>query len=87
MNTNEYFDPEDTVGCPIWDANLAINTEFSDHIAQHGVLVVLWRFLRALSERDGLTSATSPNRKTPISRTCTTAFTTPSPAPGIDPEN
>ena len=55
MNTNEYFDPEDTVGCPIWDANLAINTEFSDHIAQHGVLVVLWRFLRALSERDGLT--------------------------------
>ena len=55
MNTNEYFDPEDTVGCPIWDANLAINPEFSDHIAQHGVLVVLWRFLRALSERDGLT--------------------------------
>ena len=62
MNTNEYFDPEDTVGCPIWDANLAINdanlainTEFSDRIAQHGVSLVLWRFLRAFSERDGLT--------------------------------
>ena len=55
MNTNEYFDPEDTVCCPIWDANLAINTEFSDRIAQHGVSLVLWPFLRALSERDGLT--------------------------------
>ena len=55
MNTNEYFDPEDTVGCPIWDANLAINTEFSDRIAQHGVSLLLWPFLRALPERDGLT--------------------------------
>ena len=55
MNTNEYFDPEDTVGFPTWDANLAINTEFSDRIAQHGVSLVLWPFLRALPERDGLT--------------------------------
>tara|TARA_Y100001934_G_scaffold282863_1_gene398894 strand:+ start:653 stop:778 length:126 start_codon:yes stop_codon:yes gene_type:complete len=37
MNTNDYFDPEDTVGCPVWDANLTINTNFSDRIAQHSV--------------------------------------------------
>ena len=55
MNTNEYFDPEDTVGCPIWDTNLAINTEFSNRIAQQGVSLALWPFLRALSERDVLT--------------------------------
>ena len=55
MNTDDYFDPEDTVGCPAWDANLTINTDFSDRIAQHGVSLGLWPLLRALSERDGLT--------------------------------
>ena len=55
MNSNDYFDPEDTVGFLIWDANRAMNREFSDRIAQHGVSLGLWPFLRALWERDGLT--------------------------------
>lgn len=55
MSSNDYFDPEDTVGFLIWDANRAMNREFSDRIAQHGVSLGLWPFLRALWERDGLT--------------------------------
>ncbi|MGB0629403.1 MAG: MarR family winged helix-turn-helix transcriptional regulator [Alphaproteobacteria bacterium] len=55
MSTNDYFDPEDTVGFLIWDANRAMNREFSERIAQHGVSLGLWPFLRALWERDGLT--------------------------------
>lgn len=54
MNANDYFDPEDTVGFLIWDANRAMNREFSNRIAQHGVSLGLWPFLRALWERDGL---------------------------------
>ncbi len=54
MNVNDYFDPEDTVGFLIWDANRAMNREFSNRIAQHGVSLGLWPFLRALWERDGL---------------------------------
>jgi len=55
MNSNDYFDPEDTVGFLIWDANRAMNREFSERIAQHGVSLGLWPFLRALWEKDGLT--------------------------------
>ena len=55
MSTNDYFDPEDTVGFLFWDANRAMNREFSERIAQHGVSLGLWPFLRALWERDGLT--------------------------------
>lgn len=54
MNANDYFDPEDTVGFLIWDANRAMNREFSNRIAQHGVSLGLWPFLRALWEQDGL---------------------------------
>jgi DNA-binding MarR family transcriptional regulator len=55
MNSNDFFDPEDTVGFLIWDANRAMNREFSERIAQHGVSLGLWPFLRALWEKDGLT--------------------------------
>ena len=55
MNTNDYFDPEDTVGFLLWDANRAMNREFADRIAQYGVTMGLWPFLRALWERDGVT--------------------------------
>ena len=55
MNTDNYFDPEDTVGFLLWDANRAMNREFSDRIARHGVTLGLWPFLRALWETDGLT--------------------------------
>ena len=55
MNTDDYFDPEDTVGFLLWDANRAMNREFSDRIARHGVTLGLWPFLRALWETDGLT--------------------------------
>lgn len=55
MDTNDYFDPEDTVGFLLWDANRAMNREFSDRIARHGVTLGLWPFLRALWETDGLT--------------------------------
>ena len=55
MNTDDYFDPEDTVGFLLWDANRAMNREFSDRIAQHGVTLGLWPFLRALWETEGLT--------------------------------
>ena len=55
MNTDDYFDPEDTVGFLLWDANRAMNREFSDRIARHGVTLGLWPFLRALWESDGLT--------------------------------
>lgn len=55
MNSNDYFDPEDTVGFLIWDANRAMNREFSERIAQHGLSLGLWPFLRALWEKDGLT--------------------------------
>jgi len=55
MNSDDYFDPEDTVGFLIWDANRAMNREFSDRIARHGVTLGLWPFLRALWEGDGLT--------------------------------
>ena len=54
MNNNDYFDPEDTIGFLLWDANRAMNREFSNRIAQHGVSLGLWPFLRALWERDGL---------------------------------
>ena len=55
MNKDDYFDPEDTVGFLLWDANRAMNREFSDRIARHGVTLGLWPFLRALWEGDGLT--------------------------------
>jgi MarR family transcriptional regulator, organic hydroperoxide resistance regulator len=55
MNTDDYFDPEDTVGFLIWDANRAMNREFSERIGRHGVSLGLWPFLRALWEGDGLT--------------------------------
>lgn len=55
MNTDDYFDPEDTVGFLLWDANRAMNREFSERIARHGVSLGLWPFLRALWEGDGLT--------------------------------
>tara|TARA_B100000676_G_C17483027_1_gene534374 strand:+ start:120 stop:563 length:444 start_codon:yes stop_codon:yes gene_type:complete len=54
MNANDYFDLEDTVGFLIWDANRTMNREFSNRIAQHGMSLGLWPFLRALWERDGL---------------------------------
>ncbi len=55
MITDDYFDPEDTVGFLIWDANRAMNRDFSERIARHGVSLGLWPFLRALWEGDGLT--------------------------------
>ena len=55
MNNNDYFDPEDTIGFLLWDANRAINGLFSDRIARHGVSLGLWPFLRALWEDDGIT--------------------------------
>lgn len=55
MNKDDFFDPEDTVGFLLWDANRAMNREFSDRIARHGVTLGLWPFLRALWEDDGLT--------------------------------
>jgi MarR family transcriptional regulator, organic hydroperoxide resistance regulator len=55
MTNDDFFDPEDTIGFLIWDANRAMNREFSDRIAQHGVTLGLWPFLRALWEGDGLT--------------------------------
>ena len=55
MNNNDYFDPEDTIGFLLWDANRAMNREFSDRIARHGVSLGLWPFLRALWEGDGIT--------------------------------
>lgn len=55
MSKDDYFDPEDTVGFLLWDANRAMNREFSDRIARHGVTLGLWPFLRALWEGDGLT--------------------------------
>ena len=55
MSPDDYFDPENTVGFLLWDANRAMNREFSDRIAQHGVSLGLWPFLRALWEWDGLT--------------------------------
>lgn len=55
MDKDDFFNPEDTIGFLIWDANRAMNREFSDRIAQHGVTLGLWPFLRALWEGDGLT--------------------------------
>ena len=55
MNNNDYFDPEDTIGFLLWDANRAMNREFSDRIARQGVTLGLWPFLRALWEGDGIT--------------------------------
>lgn len=55
MSAEDYFDPEETVGFLLWDANRAISREFSIRIARHGVTLGLWPFLRALWERDGLT--------------------------------
>ena len=55
MRPDDYFDPENTVGFLLWDANRAMNREFSDRIEQYGVSLGLWPFLRALWERDGLT--------------------------------
>ena len=55
METDDYFDPEDTVGFLLWDANRAMTRTFSNRIAKHGVTLGLWPFLRALWEEDGLT--------------------------------
>ena len=55
MNNNDYFDPEDTIGFLLWDANRAMNREFSDRIARQGVTLGLWPFLRALWDGDGIT--------------------------------
>jgi DNA-binding MarR family transcriptional regulator len=55
MDNNDYFDPEDTVGFLLWDANRAMNREFSERIRRHGVSLGLWPYLRALWEGDGVT--------------------------------
>ena len=55
MDNNDYFDPEDTVGFLLWDANRAMNREFSERIIRHGVTLGLWPYLRALWEGDGVT--------------------------------
>lgn len=55
MADNDYFDPEDTVGFLLWDANRAMTRQFSAQIAKHGVTLGLWPFLRALWDEDGLT--------------------------------
>ncbi len=55
MSESEYLDPEETIGFLLWDANRAMCREFSDRIAQHGVTLGLWPFLRALWDGDGLT--------------------------------
>ena len=55
MDNNDYFDPEDTVGFLLWDANRAMNREFSERITRHGVTLGLWPYLRALWEGDGVT--------------------------------
>jgi DNA-binding MarR family transcriptional regulator len=55
MDNNDYFDPEDTVGFLLWDANRAMNREFSGRIVRHGVTLGLWPYLRALWEGDGVT--------------------------------
>lgn len=55
MSEQNYYDPEETVGFLLWDANRALSREFSDRISRHGVTLGLWPFLRALWERDGLT--------------------------------
>ncbi len=55
MSESEYLDPEETIGFLLWDANRAMCREFSDRIAQHGVTLGLWPFLRALWDDDGLT--------------------------------
>lgn len=55
MSEEDYFDPEETVGFLLWDANRALSREFSERISRHGVTLGLWPFLRALWERDGLT--------------------------------
>ena len=52
---NDYFDPEDSVGFLLWDANRAMCREFSERMAPHGVTLGLWPFLRALWDQDGLT--------------------------------
>ena len=48
MNSDYYFDPEDTVGFLLWDANWAMNRKFSECFARHGLTLGLWPFLRAL---------------------------------------
>lgn len=55
MSEEDYYDPEETVGFLLWDANRALSREFSERISRHGVTLGLWPFLRALWERDGLT--------------------------------
>ncbi len=49
------MDSEETIGFLLWDANRSMCREFSDRIAQHGVTLGLWPFLRALWDDDGLT--------------------------------
>lgn len=55
MSSHDYFDPEETIGFLIWDANRVIARTFSDRIARHGITMGLWPFLRALWVSDGLT--------------------------------
>ncbi len=55
MSELEFMDPEETIGFLLWDANRSMCREFSDRIAQHGVTLGLWPFLRALWDDDGLT--------------------------------
>tara|TARA_R110000787_G_scaffold129086_1_gene240883 strand:- start:1021 stop:1464 length:444 start_codon:yes stop_codon:yes gene_type:complete len=55
MSEQDYFDPEETVGFLLWDANRAIARTFSERIARHGISMGLWPFLRALWDHDGLT--------------------------------
>lgn len=55
MSSQDYFDPEETIGFLLWDANRAIARTFSDRIARHGITMGLWPFLRALWVNDGLT--------------------------------
>ena len=55
MSEEDYFDPEDSVGFLLWDANRAMCREFAERMAPHGVTLGLWPYLRALWEGDGLT--------------------------------
>ena len=66
MTNDDFFDPEDTIGFLIWAANRAMNREFSERIAQHGVTLGLWPFLRALWEADGLTQRELSDRKSVV---------------------
>lgn len=55
MSSDNYLDPEETIGFLIWDANRAMNREFSARIRPFGITLGMWPFLRALWESEGIT--------------------------------